>query len=111
MTAAFGIIGVFTLFIVITIIPRAVEISDTSEKFLKYKTATNHTFNRSSRKYYYFLKWGSKQMLPMRFGTYFVISVETPINYLEVLMINLTNATLLISPYVEVSKKFTRHFQ
>ncbi len=98
MTSVFGIAAVGTLIIIIPIISIAVEISNTSQQFVNHKKAMSHTFNRRSRKYYYYLKWNSQRILPMRFGTQFIIGVNTPISYLDVLMVNLTNAILLINP-------------
>lgn len=99
ITMLFGVVAMGTLFTtVIIIVPYAVEISEASKKFLETKKAKHHTFNRRSKKYYCFCKWSSRQMLPMRFGSRFVMSVKTPINFLNVLMTNLANATLLINP-------------
>lgn len=84
--------------IVIILLPRAVEISDSSEKFVEFKKAMHHTYNKANKHRYYFLQWKSQRMLPIRFGTQFVINKDTPINYFNVLITSLTNAILLIHP-------------
>lgn len=98
ITSMFGLTAVSALYVIILNIHCAVEISHSSDKFVQCKKALNHTFNRESGKHYSFLKWSSQRMLPIRFGTQFVIGAKTPISYFEVLMINFTNAVLLINP-------------
>ncbi len=86
ITLAFCMIAVGTSVASVLIIPCTVEICTASEKFLIYKKARNHTFNRNSRKYFNFLKWSSQQMLIVRFGDQFIFNERTLINYLNVSM-------------------------
>lgn len=83
---------------VIVLLPRGVEISDASLNFVVRKKALCHTFNKYNKNYYYYMRWNSQRMLPVRFGAQFILSKDTPINYLAVLMTNLTNSILLINP-------------
>ncbi len=80
------------------ILPLSVKIGDISEIFVLSKTASNHTFNRSNKKYYYYLKWKSLQKLPIRFGVQFILTRQTLNNYFSLLMENITNAVLLVNP-------------
>lgn len=80
------------------LLPHGVEICDRSEKFVSNKTSSNHTFNKYSKNRYNYLKWKSQRMLAIHVGTQFTLSKSTPIQFFEILMINLTNAILLIEP-------------
>lgn len=92
------IVALINTFVVVILLPRGVEISDSSEKFVEYKKASNHTYNKFNPKRYFYLQWKSQRMLPIRFGVQFIVNKHTPINYLNVLVTNLTNAILLIHP-------------
>lgn len=98
ITLVFGLAAKSTLVTIPLIMPPAVEICETSEKFVKLKKLMYHTFKRGSIKYHCFLKWRSQRMLPIRFGTYFIMNARTPIRYFKVLVDNLTNAILLVNP-------------
>ncbi len=98
MTLVFLMVAFNVTSTVSVLLPRSVEISDSSAKFIAIKKAEHHSFNGRSKTYYYFLKWSAQRMLPMRFGTQFTLSKKTPISYIDVLMVNLTNAILLVNP-------------
>lgn len=91
--SAVALVALFTI-----LLPQVVQIYETSLKFIIFKRSTYHTYNRYSKNYYYFLKWRSQCMLSIRFGVQFTVNKDTPINYLAVLMTNLTNSVLLINP-------------
>ncbi len=90
--------AVVTTLAVTILLPRQIEICSSSEKFVKRKTALHHTFNKYNKNRYYFLRWKSQRILPIRFGVQFTLNKSTPIGYLNVFITNLTNAVLLINP-------------
>lgn len=93
-----GVVTSFTTLTVMILLPRGVEISNASQKFIENQKAIHHTFDRNNKNRYYFLRWYSQRMLPIRFGVQFTLSEDIPNNYLSVLMTNLTNSILLINP-------------
>lgn len=98
LTFLFGIGAIVTAIGVMLLIPQGVEICEYSHTFVTDKRDAFHSFNKANRNYYYFLKWKSQRMLPVKFGTQFTLNKDLPINYLDVLMANLTDAVLLIYP-------------
>ncbi len=94
----FYLIAIVTVGIVVLLLPQAVEINETSFAFVKQKRSSYHTFNRHNKNYYYFVRWKSQRMLPIRFGVQFTLNKDTPIGYYDVLMTNLTNSVFLIQP-------------
>lgn len=92
------LVALISACVVVILLPRGVEISDASEKFVEFKKASYHTYNKFNHKRYFYLQWKSQRMLPIRFGVQFIVNKDTPINYLNVLITNLTNGILLIHP-------------
>ncbi len=90
-----GTLGTAAAFI---LLPWAVEISETSLKFVKTKQSSYHNFDRNSKLWYYFLKWRAQQMLTVKFGSFFLWKKEAIITYLCVLLNNFTDAIILINP-------------
>lgn len=82
----------------LVLLPCAVKITESSQKFVMHKLSLHHTFNRHHRDYYYFVKWRSQRLLPIRCGEQFILSQDSELNYYQILMTNLTNAILLIKP-------------
>ncbi len=95
---AFGLAAGFSTVAIVTILPVAVEICESSRKFVKQKAAVYHTFNRRGRNCYFYLRWKSQTLLAIRFGVQFTLSKKSFLNYFEVLMTNLTNSILLLNP-------------
>ncbi len=83
---------------VMILLPKQIEICTSSQSFVAGKIAQNHTFCKENRKRYFYLRWKSEFMLPVRFGVEFTFSRDTPIGYFNVLVTNLTNSALLIDP-------------
>ncbi len=81
---------------VILVLLQSAELSEASMEFDKQKRSSYHTFNRSRKNYYHFIRWKSQRMLPVRFSAQFTLNKDTPIKYFEVVLTNLTNAVLLI---------------
>lgn len=105
------LIAIIITVLLVVFLPRAVKICDDSQKLINHKKATYHTYDRYNRNRYYFLLWTAQRMLPIRFGHQFVISYQTPINYFSVLMTCLTNACLLVSPWLNLEKVESMNFR
>lgn len=88
--------AIFTLGVAF-VLPRAVLISEISKKFVASKTFQYQTCNRWNARYYYFCKWRAHKMLAIKFGIQFILSKDTPVICLDVLLANITNAVLLVN--------------
>ncbi len=91
--------GMFmTGFIVVIFLNMAREIGETSQKFLDHKKEVSGTVGMCTKNRYYFLQWNAQKSLSVRFGIQFILNMDTPFKYFEVLMTNMTDALLLINP-------------
>lgn len=78
--------------------PKYAQFCELSETFVRKKQAQYFTFGRGRAKYRVRAFWVAQRRLPIRVGMQFLLKKDLPINYLAVLMTNVTNATLLIQP-------------
>ncbi len=98
ITLCFLLVALFAPIGVLTVFPGIVAIYKTSKKLVEVKIANYHSFNRYHQNRYYYLKWYSQRVLAFRFGSQLTFNQDTFRDYFEVLIINLTNAILLIQP-------------
>lgn len=96
MLAAFVGCLVTAIFL-LTIMANARNISD---KIIQKKRAqfSNRSLGKSSQGKYFSLKWAAQEPLPLYCGTHFAIDKDAVMNFVNVLMDNITNVILLIIP-------------
>lgn len=92
VTMGIFVIAVSTISGMLVLPPRGVELSDASHKFVMHNRAINHCYSRYSGRYHRYSVWRSQNMLPIRFGEYFVINKDTSSVFCNLLMSNLTDA-------------------
>lgn len=88
----------FTTALILIFLPLGVELSARSKRFVKDRVKHYHGYNRCNPKYFWFLRWMSQQLLPIRFGTQFILDYDTLLGYFESLIGNITDAVILINP-------------
>lgn len=98
LTFCFLLPAVITPFGTLMLLPSAVEINNASKKFILRKKSSFHTFNRYNKNRSFNLLWSSQTVLAMKFGDQLTFNQDTLREYVDVLMINLTNSILLIHP-------------